>query len=212
MHLRLALAASFIALAACQPAAAPPAGDASASATPAPLASLDQAPTNGCETRAQKQWGPIGPSDHPSYRVEAWTSGAVCESAVVTLAVYARDGFPIYAWAGAVQYLFALRDAKDPAAMQTALNEWAGPDNLPPELTGTLPPWEETDGRPKAAEFPFMPREGMGREEYDALRADNLHMLCFPQGIESLLCLALYPGSDGGQSMVDEIGLQRFPG
>ena len=169
------------------------------------------AAADGCSATTEKAWGPIGPSDHPSYRVKAWTSGAVCESAVVTLAIYARDGFPIYAWADATQYLFALNAAKTPADMQTALNEWVGPDNLPPDLTGTLPPWEETEGQPKRAEFPFMPAEGMSKETYEDLRKQNLPMLCYPQGMESQLCLALHQ-MDGAPPMIEEIGLQLFPG
>jgi hypothetical protein len=196
MPLRLALAASLLALAACQP-VTPPAPEASAPA--------ESASANGCEARTQKPWGPIGPSDGPSNRVAAWTSGPGCDAAVVTLAVYARDGYPIYAWAGATQYLFGLRDAKDPAAMQSALNEWLGSDGLPPDLTGTLPPWEQTDGQAQQSEFPFMPN--MEKAAYDDLRQQNLPMLCFPQGIESLNCLALHEGP-----MIEEIGIQLFPG
>jgi hypothetical protein len=201
---RLALAAGLFTLAACQPSTpaapetAPPAGPETEAATPAGTA-------NTCEARSHKMWGPIGPGDQPSNRVEAWTSGSTCETAVVTLAVYARDGFPIYAWAGAAQHLFGLNEAKDPAAMQEKLSEWMGPDNLPPDMTGTLPPWDETDGQPKRAEFPFMPN--MGKDAYEDLRKQNLHMLCFPQGMESQLCLALHEGP-----MVEDIGLQLFPG
>lgn len=207
MKLHLALAASLVALGACQPSAptpteavAPPAASETAQAPAAVPSSA-----NACEARTQKRWGPIGPSDQPSNRVEAWTSGATCETAVVTLAIYARDGFPIYAWAGATQYLFGLKDAMDPAAMQAALGEWVGPDNLPPDMTGTLPPWEETEGQPRRAEFPFMPN--IEKEAYEELRKQNLHMLCFPQGSESLQCLALHEGPT-----VEEIGVQLFPG
>jgi hypothetical protein len=137
MKFSIAIAASLFALAACQPAttptpeAAPPAGGA-ASGTPAPE---QQATADNCALTVERAWGPIGPSDHPSYRVKVWTTGSVCESSVVTLAIFARDGFPIYTWAGATQYLFALRDAKTPAEMATAMEEWIGPDNQPPELT-----------------------------------------------------------------------------
>jgi hypothetical protein len=95
--------------------------------------------------------------------------------------------------------------------MTTALQEWIGPDNLPPDLTGALPPWEETEGQPKRAEFPFMPADGMDKATYEDLRKQNLHMLCYPQGMESQLCLALHRG-DGAPAMVEEIGLQLFPG
>lgn len=211
MKISLAIAASLLALTACQPAAAPeldgkPPESAAAGAPP----SDEQAASDSCALTVERAWGPIGPSDHPSYRVKVWTTGSICESSVVTLAIFARDGFPIYTWAGAAQYLFALRDAKTPAEMASALEEWVGPDNQPPELTGTLPPWEETDGQSKAAEFPFMPN--MEKAEYDDLRKQNLHMLCYPQGIESSLCLVLWPGEDSAPAMIQEIGLWRFPG
>ena len=208
MKARLALIASLLALAACQP---PAKTEAPATRPTPPAETADATPvsTETCATTTERLWGPIGPSDHPSYRVKAWTSGATCETAVVTVAIYARDGYPIYAWAGATQYLFLLNDAKDAGAMQTGLNEWIGPDNLPPDLTGTLPPWEETEGQPKRAEFPFMPN--MEKDAYEDLRKQNLHMLCYPQGMESQLCLALHQ-MDGAPPMIEEIGLQLFPG
>ena len=212
MNARLALIASMLALAACQP----PATTGAVTDTPAtpPAENADATPvsTEGCATSTERLWGPIGPSDHPSYRVKAWTSGPGCDAAVVTLAIYARDGYPIYAWAGATQYLFLLNDKKDQAGMQEGLNEWIGPDNLPPEMTGTLPPWEETEGQPKRAEFPFMPTAGMDQATYDDLRKQNLHMLCYPQGMESQLCLALHPSDGNAPAMIEEIGLQLFPG
>ncbi len=207
MKLALALAASILMLAACQPAAAP--DQQAAVATPDTPSSQPAATVDGCALTVERAWGPIGPSDHPSYRVKAWTTGAVCESSVVTLAIFARDGFPIYTWAGAAQYLFALRDAKNPTEMAAALQEWIGPDNQPPELTGTLPPWEETDGQAKQSEFPFMPN--MEKAGYEELRNANQHMFCHPQGIESALCLTLWPNQDDAPS-IEEIGLWRFPG
>jgi hypothetical protein len=199
----LAIASAFFMLTACQPPAS--------TATNIPSISTETAaaPTsaNECSATVEKLWGPIGPSDHPSNRIKVWTSGVDCQTAVATLAIYARDGYPIYAWAGATQFLFGLKDAKTVQEMNTALQDWLGPDNQPPDMTGTLPPWEETDGQTKPSEFPFMPREGMDQASYEELRKQNLHKLCYPQGQESLLCLALYPGP-----MIDEIGIQRFPG
>lgn len=208
MKTRFAIIASLLALGACQP----PATTEAPATPPAETADATPASTEGCAATTERLWGPIGPSDHPSYRVKAWTSGPGCDAAVVTLAIYARDGYPIYAWAGATQFLFLLNDAKDPGAMQTALNEWIGPDNLPPEMTGTLPPWEETEGQPKRAEFPFMPKEGMDQATYDDLRKQNLHMLCYPQGMESQLCLALHQSDGNAPASIEEIGLQLFPG
>lgn len=201
----LALASAFFLLTACQPQTAPV-------ETPpaAPAETVTAASTAGCATTVERPWGPVGPSDGPSYRVKAWTAGSTCETAVVTLAVYARDGYPIYAWAGATQYLFMLNDAKTPEDMQTGLNEWIGPDNVPPDLTGALPPWEQTEGQAQQAEFPFMPN--MEKDAYEDIRKQNLNMLCYPQGMESQLCLALHQGADGAPAMIEELGLQRFPG
>jgi len=213
MKARLAIIASMLALAACQPPATSGSATTEAPATPsAETAEATPAGGDGCVTSTERLWGPIGPSDHPSYRVKAWTSGSTCEVAVVTVAIYARDGFPIYAWAGATQYLFLLNDKKDQADMQEGLNEWIGPDNLPPDMTGTLPPWEQTEGQPRRGEFPYMPREGMDKATYEDLRKQNLHMLCYTQGMESQLCLALHPSDGGAPPMVEEIGLQLFPG
>ena len=204
MKFRLAVATAALTLAACQP-SAPPAEPVKPADAAAPV---EQAAATGCDVSSEIQWGPIGPSDHPSYRVEAWTHGSICEASVVTLAVFARDGFPIYTWTGQSQYLFGLQDAKDAAAMKAALADWID-QGTELETTATLPPWEETEGQPKRAEFPFMPVEGMDKAAYEQLRKDKLPTLCFPQGIESAQCLALR--NDGGATLED-IGLQLFPG
>ncbi|RYG36245.1 MAG: hypothetical protein EON93_05355 [Burkholderiales bacterium] len=195
----LAIASAFFLLTACQP-------QTPAVETPAAPVETATAPAaaDGCTAKVERPWGTGG------YRVKAWTSGETCEAAVVTLAAYGSDGLPIYGWAGAAQFLFLLNDVKTPEQMQTGLNEWVGGDNLEPDLTGTLPPWEETEGQPKRAEFPFMPN--MEKDAYEALRQSNLNMLCYPQGMESQLCLALHPSEGGAPAMVEEIGLQLFPG
>lgn len=201
MTLRLALAASLITLAACQPAAPP---SSQAAATPPVETATGDAPATGCAATAEAMWGPIGPSDHPSYRIEAYANGGICEAAVVTLAIRARDGFPIYAWAGAAQHLFGLADQPDNAAMNKALAEWIGSGGI--ATSDALPPWNQTDGQPNQAEFAFMPAQWIDEKTWEATRAEKLHTFCFPQGMESLNCLVLRDGQ------VEEIGLQLFPG
>jgi len=204
MRLRLALAASLLALAACQP-AAPPSEQPAAAAPAAPAeTAVAEAPAAGCTATSERMWGPIGPSDGPSYRIEAYTNGAICEAAVVTLTIRARDGFPIYAWAGAAQHLFGLADQPDTAAMKKALAEWM--DSSVSATADAFPPWDQTEGQPNRAEFPFVPANWLGRSTYESMRADKLHTYCFPQGMESLNCLAVSEGQ------VEEIGLQLFPG
>ncbi|OYX45742.1 MAG: hypothetical protein B7Y90_18365 [Alphaproteobacteria bacterium 32-64-14] len=203
MKLSFAIAASVLALAACQPARAPELdGKPPESAAAAPAGDA----VAGCNAKAEAAWGPIGPSDHPSYRIEAFTNGSICEAAVVTLVIRARDGFPVYIWASDAQHLFGLADQPDVAAMNTALAEWMSPTGSTVQTTGDLPVWEETDGQAKAAEFPFMPSEWLDKPAYDTIRAAKEPAYCFPQGMESLNCVSLRDGS------VEEIGLYRFPG
>jgi hypothetical protein len=121
-----------------------------------------------------------------------------------------REGSPIYSWSGLTEYLFGLKDAADPAAMKTALGEWI--DQRGGETTSSLSAWEETEGQPKRAEFPFMPAEGFDQAAWDQLKKDNLDMFCFPQGGESMNCAVLRPGTDNTPPSMEEIGLQLFPG
>ena len=92
--------------------------------------------------------------------------------------------------------------------MKAALADWID-QGTELDTTATLPPWEETEGQPKRAEFPFMPVEGMDKAAYEQLRKDKLPTLCFPQGIESAQCLAL---RNDGVATLEDIGLQLFPG
>lgn len=193
--------ASALFLSACQPQTPP------AATTPAPETAAAPVATDGCAATVEKAWG--GADGKLGLVVKGWTSGTTCQSAIVTLGVYGEDGLPIYAWASATQYIFGLKDATNATDMKAALQEWNGPDNLPPELTGTLPPWNETSGQPDQAEFFFIPQQGMDQAAYEELRRQNLPMLCYPQGQESTLCLAAYPGAP---AMIDEIGIQTFPG
>ena len=127
------------------------------------------------------------------------------------LVIRQREGTPIYTWSGLTDYLFGLRDAADPAAMKEALSDWIsqGPEV---DTTATLPPWEETEGQPKRAEFPFMPAEGYDKAAWDALKAEKLEMFCFPQGMESQNCAVLRRGTADQPASIEEIGLQLFPG
>jgi hypothetical protein len=191
MKLALTIAASVLALAACQP---------------ADTTSADAALAAGCAVRAEAPWGPIGASDHPSYRIEAYTNGSICEVAVITMVIRARDGYPAYVWAGEAEQLMGLGDQPDTAAMTKALGEWIDPTASNIQTTGDLPPWDETEGQAKRAEFPFMPAEWLDQETYEAIRTEKAPVYCFVQGMESLNCVALRDGQ------IEDLGLQLFPG
>src|SRR5689334_22897052 len=143
MTARFALAASLLALAACQP----PATETAKPAEPAAAVQEAAAPATGCNVSVEKPWidqeTPIR-----RYTAEATVVGATCQQGAVLLVIRQREGTPIYTWSGQVDYLFGLRDAADPAAMKAALADWInqGPE---PDNTSTLPQWEETEGQPK---------------------------------------------------------------
>ncbi|MFT3722825.1 MAG: hypothetical protein QM773_04490 [Hyphomonadaceae bacterium] len=208
MTIRFACAASLLALAACQP----PATETAKSAEPAVTPTLQETAgqLTGCNVSVEKPWidqeTPVR-----RYTAEATVTGPTCQQAAVLLVIRQREGTPIYTWSGQTDYLFGLREAADPAAMKEALSDWLyqGPE---PDNTSTLPPWEQTDGQPKRAEFPFMPAEGIDKAAYEQLKKDKLDMFCFPQGMESQKCVVLRQGTDGAPPSMEEIGLQLFPG
>lgn len=199
-----------LALAACEPkglqlseTAAPPAAPATATAA-------------DCAVDVTKDWineetpqslSSGRPSAGPGgrYTAEAHTLGPACQQAVAVLIIRAREGSPIYAWSGPAEHIFGLKDAADPAAMKTALEDWIGQSGSL-RTTENLPPWEETEGQPKRAEFPFMPEDWIDQQTWNTLRAEKRNLFCFPQGGESLRCAVLRDGQ------MEEIGLQLFPG
>jgi len=200
----LAICISLLALAACQPQEAP-ANSSGAPQASAAQASPAEAGLKGCAAQAEAPWGPVGPGDQPSYRILAYANGGICEASVVTLAIVAPDGSPVFTWASAAETVFGLADQADAAAMTRALSDWIDPEGGM-ATTGRLPPWEETEGQARRAEFPFMPSEWFDKATYEALRAEAAPLYCFTQGLESETCLALRDGR------IEEIGLQLFPG
>ncbi len=161
--------------------------------------------SSGCDVRVEKVW--IDRETPPlRYVSEASTLGPTCQQTVVTLAVRAHEGSPVYTWAGRTQDIFGLKDASDPATMTTALETWIDQASSMLKTSADLPPWEETEGQPKRAEFPFMPAEWHDAASWEDLRSQKLDLFCFPQGGESLQCAALRDGE------MEDIGLQLFPG
>ena len=198
MKLVAVICASLLALAACQPQEAP-ANSSAEQAAPA------EGGVTGCAAQAEAPWGPVGPGDQPSYRILAYANGSICEASVVTLAIVARDGSPVFTWASAARTVFGLADQSDATAMTQALSDWIDPAGGA-RTTAGLPPWDETEGQALRAEFPFMPSEWIDAATYEALRAEAAPAYCFVQGMESETCLALRDGK------IEEIGLQLFPG
>ena len=156
-----------------------------------------------CDVRVEKAWVA---RESVSYSSHALTTGPTCEKSAALLVI--RDGqkTPVFTWAGATQDVFGLKDATNTVAMRAALLNWIDQSKSMLATTQALPPWEETEGQPRRAEFPFMPGSWIDEQTWDSLRTEKLDMFCFPQGGESLHCMALHDGR------MEEIGLQLFPG
>lgn len=156
----------------------------------------------GCEVRAAQPWEGGG----AAYSVEATTTAPDCERAVATLTIRDSSGVPVYAVAHMAEDIMMLAPAHDAAAMQTALQEWVTFDNHTMTTTSTLPDWPANAAGPQNGEFPFYPDEIYDRDTYMRVRANNLPLLCYVQGMESLACLALADGE------FSKVGVQSFPG
>jgi len=160
--------------------------------------------SEGCDARASVQWA----SDaDPNASIEAITTGPDCARAVATLIIRNGSGEPLYAETHIPSQVMTLAQASTPAAMQTALQEWIDPASNTTRITSAaLPEWPEAAASPQNGEFPFYPEEGFTRDYYLALRAADVPLYCFVQGMESMACLALRDGA------LEKVGVQSFPG
>ena len=152
----------------------------------------------GCAALARAEW-PVGATP---LRVEARAFGDACDNATAVLVVSGEQG-PMYQAAFATPWVFGLAEAGTSEAMTAALSEWISQRGA--RSTGELPRWFPGGETPEA-EFPFYPAEGLDQAGYEELRAANLPMLCFPQGLESALCVV------ARDTVIEEIGYQTFPG
>jgi len=157
--------------------------------------------TPGCAARAVHEWS----AGEAQLSLEANTLGPDCVRAVAMLVVRDSSGAPLYADTHIVEHVMTLASARDQAAMQTALGEWVTPATMMTS-TSALPDWPANADAPQSGEFPFYPEAGYDREAYLALRTNNLPLLCYVQGMESMACIAF--DGDG----VAKIGVQTFPG
>lgn len=160
--------------------------------------------SEGCTARATAQWATDA---DPNASIEASTTGPDCARAVATLIIRNGSGEPLYATTHLPQHVMTLAQASTPEAMQTALHEWIDPaSNTTLQTSSALPEWPENATEPQNGEFPFYPEDGVGRETYNEVRAANVPMYCYVQGMESLACLALRNGA------LESVGVQTFPG
>lgn len=195
MRIRLAFAASLLALAACQPSTE----TAKPAATPEAAAPVATAAA-GCAASLHLDW----PSD---LKADATVTGPACDTAAVLLVVRDKAQKPLLVWSAATADVFGLYDKTDASGMQAGLKEWLDQGEGPLELSSTLPEWKAGAMMPgEGSEFPFYQDEGLDRDAYEAIRKAALPTIAFAQGHESS---AVYLLRDGA---LESIGLQTFPG
>lgn len=193
--MRILSVAAALALAAC--------GPKEEARDPGPASASMQAPHNNCPATAAATWTADG---GVAFTIEASAVGATCAdaSATITFKNDAHDtAFTETYPASQVMTLAGAESAED---MQRRLGEWIMPGGAAADSTGDLPQWAAGAQSPSDGEFPFYPDEGMDRSAYEALRARDIAMFCYVQGMESQACFAMQGGA------LRKIGVQTFPG
>lgn len=176
---------------ACSPAPAP---------APAPI--LADA-SGACAAHATTTWAG---GNGTSFAIEAQSAGDDCSAAPVTLTIHAADGAAAFEERYQSDHVMTLAGAESVDDMRRRLGEWVTPPGAQMDSTGDLPEWTQDTPYPINEEFPFYPEEGVTRDIYEALRAEDRVMYCYVQGMESMACLAVLDGA------LAKIGVQSFPG
>lgn len=141
------------------------------------------------------------------FTVEAYAGGPTCQQAVATIVIRDAEGAPMHVAAYPIEFLFGFAEVASAASLQSALQDWIAVEGSPLRTTADLPTWAVGAEQPESGEFPFYPAEGYAeRTVYEELRGQALPAFCYPQGMESLACVALREGQ------LESVGLQTFPG
>lgn len=141
-----------------------------------------------------------------SYTAVATTQGE-CGLGELVLTITNQNGGTEFSDTWSPNDLFGFYGIVTHSEMKFALSDWV--DGYADQASSTkLPPWPQGAEGPEAGEFPFFVEEGVSRDLYEAVRAEDRPMVCFIQGGESLLCLVKHPETGD----LEAIGVQTFPG
>lgn len=169
-----------------------------------PDTSAEYTGPNNCPATAETVWVSANGAD---YKVDASTNGADCATATATLHVRGPEGVVLHEFTAPAQNILGLREAADPAAMQTAVTDWLAQTPSGYDTSAGVPDWREASMQPQiTSEFRFYPETGTPRDAYLATRSARLPMFCYAQGRESLACVVLEDGA------VRKFGMQQVPG
>jgi hypothetical protein len=175
--------------------------------SPAPTPAPEPAPVfvdvdGACAASATTTWAGGGGT---SFAIEGQSAGDDCAAAPVTLTIRAADGAVAFEESHQSDHVMTLAGAESIDDMRRRLGEWITPAGAQMDSTGDLPEWVQGAHYPVSEEFPFYPEDGVTRETYEALRAEDRVMYCYVQGMESIACLVVRDGA------LAKIGVQSFP-
>lgn len=161
------------------------------------------ADAGNCHASASAVWTQAG----TGYGIEAFSHGKTCRDAVIGLYVTAPDGVVAFVEAFPAMQMMLTVSVQNADEMSKALAEWISQEGATLKMTSDLPEWARGQELPSLGDFPFMPAEAYDPDSYNAVRAENRPLLCYVQGMESMMCQMLAP-----EGYIYPIGVQTFPG
>ncbi|MFZ2030774.1 MAG: hypothetical protein WAU68_10730 [Vitreimonas sp.] len=138
--------------------------------------------------------------------MEATAAGATCAEAQATLIIRDAHGALEQSFTLGAADTRVLGGAESVEDMQRRLAEWITPAGASADSTGDLPSWEAGAETPSSDGVPFTPTLGMGRAEYQAMRAQDAPMYCYEISREAGACFAVHNGG------LTQIGVQTYAG
>lgn len=156
-----------------------------------------------CNASASTAWTQAG----TGYGIEAFSHGKTCRDAVIGLYVTAPDGVVVFVEAFPAMQMMLTVSVQNADEMSKALAEWITQEGATLKMTSDLPEWAPGQELPMLGDFAFMPAEAYDAESYNVVRAENRPLLCYVQGMESMMCQVL-----ATEGYVYPIGVQTFPG
>ena len=146
-------------------------------------------------------------------QLSASSVGETCGTTALLLTVSTAKGDVLWATSFLAQQvsIFSGDNARTDVAMKATLKDWVtigqGKD-VKLTTTKVLPDWKQGEDRPLSeGEFGFFIDESKLRDTFLELRAKNLPMFCFVQGMESEGCIVAED-----KSTISNIGGYTFPG
>lgn len=157
-----------------------------------------------CTASADSVWAGAG----KGVTIEAFASGAKCETAMAVLVIRDETGAASYYEAYPAEFVMVLAGMATPKDLEAVLKSWIDTAQPVFATTGDLPEWADGAESPVLGDFAFYPEEGIDRAAYTKVRDSKAPVFCYVQGMESMACIV--KDAEGGGFF--KLGVQTFPG